>query len=366
MNKLAEKLGMDPVELRTKNLMHEGALLSVGTPLPPGVSIAEVVNQAATAAGWQSTPDGWKRPVTPSTLRKNRRYGIGFACGFKNVGFSFGAPEQCTATVELRGGADIEEAIVYHSGADCGQGAHTVMVQMAAEALDMSVSQVRLVASDTATTPPSGSASASRMTFMAGNAIMGAVEVALIKWYNEERPAIGTYQYLPPRTTPFEPKTGQCEPSFAYGYVAEAAEVEVDIETGHVRVLQVWCANDVGQAINPQQVPGQIEGAVVQAQGYTILENFITKDGRVLTPYLSTYLIPTVLDVPHQVHSLIVETPDPRGPYGARGMGEMPFLPLPPAIIAAVYNATGVWFDEFPLTPDRVLTALKKGGRIAP
>ncbi len=362
MNKLAEKLGMDPVELRAKNLLREDSLLSVGTPLPPGISIAQVVEEAATASGWQRTPEGWKRPAPVSTLRKNKRYGIGFACCFKNVGFSFGAPEQCTARIELRGEVDVKEAILYHSGADCGQGAHTAMIQMAADALDLPASQVRMVVSDTACTPPSGSTSASRMTFMAGNAILGAAEVALMKWHEEERPAVGVYQYRPPRTTPYDPETGHCEPNFAYGYVAEAAEVEVDIETGHVRVLQVWCADDVGQAINPQQVQGQIEGAVVQAQGYTILENLVVKEGQVLTPYLSTYLIPTVLDVPQAIHSLIVETPDPRGPYGARGMGEMPYLPFAPAVIAAVHNATGVWFDEFPLTPDRVLAALKKRG----
>jgi CO/xanthine dehydrogenase Mo-binding subunit len=97
----------------------------------------------------------------------------------------------------------------------------------------------------------------------------------------------------------------------------------------------------------------------VQAQGYAILENFVHKEGQVLTPHLSTYLIPTVLDVPQEVHSLILEYPDPRGPFGARGMGEMPFLPLAPAVAAAVHDATGVWFDDFPLTPERVLRALK-------
>jgi CO/xanthine dehydrogenase Mo-binding subunit len=124
----------------------------------------------------------------------------------------------------------------------------------------------------------------------------------------------------------------------------------------------VCCADDVGHAINPQQVQGQIEGAIVQAQGYAVLENFIMKDGQVLTPHLSTYLIPTVLDTPQEIQSHIVEVRDPRGPYGARGMGEMPYLPFAPAITDAVHNATGVWFDELPLTPDRVLAALKKRG----
>ena len=135
--------------------------------------------------------------------------------------------------------------------------------------------------------------------------------------------------------------------------------MEVDIETGHVRVLRVWCADDVGKAINPGLVRGQIEGAIIQAQGYTITENFQTKDGQVLTPYLSNYLIPTVLDVPQQIDSIILEYPDPIGPWGARGMGEMPYLPFAPAVCAAVKDAIGIWFDSFPLTPERVLKAIK-------
>ncbi len=127
-----------------------------------------------------------------------------------------------------------------------------------------------------------------------------------------------------------------------------------------MRVISVVCANDVGRAINPQQVEGQIEGAIVQAQGYALLENFVMKDGRVLTPHLSTYLIPTALDIPERVVSVVLEHPDPLGPFGARGMGEMPYLPFAPAIIAAVHEATGYWFDEFPLTAERVLRGMGK------
>ena len=149
-------------------------------------------------------------------------------------------------------------------------------------------------------------------------------------------------------------------PNFAYAYVAQAVEVEVDTETGFIKVLRVVSADDVGQAINPALVEGQIEGGVVQAQGYALLENFITKDGYVLTDQLSTYLIPTILDIPDAVEPVIVEVPDPIGPWGARGLGELPFLPLAPAIAAAVHDATGVWFDDFPLTPERVLRGLGK------
>jgi len=362
MDKLAGKLGMDPVEIRARNFLHEGALLSVGTPLPPGVSIAEVVTSCAEEAGWRHTPAGWQRP--PKSKIQNPKSeiktGIGFACAFKNVGFSFGFPEQCWATVELHGESQIEKVVIRHAGADVGQGAHTVIAQMAAEAVGVSLDRVELMVSDTATSHTSGSASASRMTFMAGNSIRGAAAKALQKWQDEERPAVATYQYRPPKTTPYDPETGRAEPNFSYGYVAEAVEVEVDIETGQVRLVDVICADDVGKVVNPQLVQGQIEGAVVQAQGYAILENFQQVDGFVKTPYLSNYLIPTVWDVPQRVKSVILEFPDPIGPWGARGMAEMPYLPLAPAICAAVHDATGVWIDALPLTPDRVLKELKR------
>jgi CO/xanthine dehydrogenase Mo-binding subunit len=132
------------------------------------------------------------------------------------------------------------------------------------------------------------------------------------------------------------------------------------METGFITVHQVFCADDVGKAINPEQVIGQIEGAVVQAHGYTILEDFRVHQGQVLTPFLNNYLIPGIYDIPERVESIIVEDPHPAGPYGVRGMAEMPYLPYAPAITAAVYDATGVWYDEFPLTPERILRGLGK------
>jgi CO/xanthine dehydrogenase Mo-binding subunit len=362
INKLAELLEMDPVEIRMRNLLKEGSLLSVGTPLPKGVTMEQVLVKCAEKAGWQLTSSGWKYKPKPENQKKPPYIlrGLGLGCGFKNVGFSFGAPEQSSATIELQGGTEIEKAILYHAGADVGQGAHTIFSQMAAEALQIPLEKVHLVVSDTLLTGDSGSASASRMTFMAGNSIKGAAEMALQKWKNEERPATATYKYRPPKTTPFDPETGKSEPNFAYGYVAEAADVEVDTETGQVRVNKMICVDDVGHAVNPKLVEGQIEGAVVQAEGYTLLENLIEKDGQVLTPTFSTYLIPTVLDVPDEVESVILEYPDPIGPWGARGMAEMPYLPFAATVIAAVHNATGVWFNDFPLTPERVLKGLGK------
>ncbi|MFC2030529.1 xanthine dehydrogenase family protein molybdopterin-binding subunit, partial [Chloroflexota bacterium] len=328
------------------------------SPLVGGVSLVEVTERCALAAGWKRPEGRWRAPAT----RGSR--GIGIAVSFKNAGFSYGYQENCWAKVELLGGASIEEALVYIGSAEVGQGTHTVIGQMAAEVLGLSTAQVQLVASDTASSPgSSGSVSASRMTVMASNAVRGAAERALEQWDDEARPAVAEYTYLAPKTTPFQPETGHGVPNLAYGYVAEAVEVEVDVETGQIRILRVVCVDDVGKAVNPELVEGQIEGGIAQALGWATCENLICDGGQVLTPNLSTYLIPNIDDMPEQVQSILHEHPDPRMPWGVRGMGEMPFIPFAPALAAAVHRATGVWYDELPLTPERVLNEL---GRATP
>ncbi|RMF01929.1 MAG: xanthine dehydrogenase family protein molybdopterin-binding subunit [Chloroflexi bacterium] len=360
MNKLAEKLGMDPVELRLKNALDEDKLLPVGTTIPGGVSIKEVIRRTAWESNWAySGQRGENNPDNPEPLPRFVK-GHGFAAGYKNIGFSFGYQENSWAAVELRGKANIEEAVLRIAGADVGQGHHTAMAQIAAETLGINVEQVTLETSDTAFTQSSGSASASRLTFMAGNAVKEAAAFALHKWQNEERPAVAEATWLAPKTTPLHPETGYSVPNFAYGYVAQMVEVTVDTETGAITVDRVVCADDVGQAINPDQIVGQIEGCVVQAHGYAVLEDFRTEKGKILTPHFSTYLIPGVYDIPKRVDSIIVEDPHPNGPYGVRGMAEMPYLPYAPAVVSAVFDAIGIWFDEFPLTPERVLRGLGK------
>ncbi len=361
MNKLAEKLGKDPVELRLKNALDEDKLLAVGTTIPGGVSLEKVIRQTAWKSNWVSRlrPRGENDPDYPETLPRFA-IGRGFAAGFKNIGFSFGYQENSWAEVELRGAVEIEEAIVRLAGADVGQGHHTAMAQIAAATLGVDPAKIRMETSDTAFTQSSGSASASRLTFMAGNAVKEAAEFALRKWRSEERPAVAEATWLAPKTTNLDPETGYSVPNFAYGYVAHMVEVTVDTHTGFITVNRVVCGDDVGQAINPDQVVGQIEGAIVQAHGYTILEDFRVEKGKVLTPHFSTYLIPGVYDIPNRVDSLIIEDPHPNGPFGARGMAEMPFITYTPAVTAAVFDAIGVWFDQFPLTPERVLRGLGK------
>jgi CO/xanthine dehydrogenase Mo-binding subunit len=355
MDKLAEALGMDPVEFRLKNALRDGDTLGVGTPAPGPVSVVQVIEAARDNFGW-GKDRGPKAGDGTSIVR-----GCGFAAGFKNVGFSFGYQENCWAKVEVHGSEQIERAVLHHAGAEVGQGTHTVMVQMAAHVLGISPDKVEIFTSDSAKQGNSGSVSASRMTFMAGNAIKGAAEAALARWNSEERPAVAEFKYLAPPTTHMDHDTGYSMPNFQYAYSAQAVEVEVDTETGQVRVLRVTAADDVGKAINPDLVVGQIEGAVVQAHGYAVTEAYKTnKDGKVISDQLSTYLLPTILDIPERVDAVLVEVPDPNGPWGARGVGELPLLPYAPAVAAAIHDATGVWIHEFPFTPERVLRALGK------
>ncbi|MCZ7534215.1 MAG: xanthine dehydrogenase family protein molybdopterin-binding subunit [Acidimicrobiia bacterium] len=365
MNKVAEALDMDPIEIRRINLLHDGDDFITQRPMPDGVSIETVIDELVEVSEWDQ-----RRPidvVVPNirTLGSNPsaiRTGRGMACALKNVGFTMGMPEQCEATVTLRGDDYVEFAELVHAGADVGQGAHTAFLQMLAEAVDIPFENVTGSFSDTATSGNSGSASASRLTFMAGNSIQGATEEAKKAWIDGDRPALGHFRYVPPPTEAMDPTTGKGNVFFALGYVAEIVEIAVDVETGHVRVGTVYCAVDVGKAINPTLVRGQVEGAIVQAHGYALTERLRVKDGRIENPTLSGYLVPGSMDTPDRIETISVEVADPLGPWGARGMAEMPFIPYAPAVVAALHDATGVWFDEIPLTPDRVLAGLKEAG----
>ena len=364
VNKLAEALGMDPVEMRRINTLREGSIGITQTPMPEGVTMPEVIDGCAEAAS-EPVADGDgadfspfpSLPPEPSALRRGR----GFACSFKNVGFSFGYPERCEAEIVLHGDADSyapEWAELYHAGAEVGQGAHTALVQMAAEATGLPADRIEHRFSDTATSGDAGSASASRLTWMSGNSILGAAEEAEKAWRDGQRPAVGRFRFVPPPTEVLDPVDGRGAPNFSYGYVAQHVDLTVDIGTGHIRVDRVVSAHDVGRAINPQLVVGQIEGAVVQAQGYALSENLRSAGGRLQNMRLSTYLIPGIGDIPTKVDSVVLELADPLGPWGARGMAEMGMIPYAPAVVAALHDATGVWFDSFPLTPDRVLAGL--------
>jgi CO/xanthine dehydrogenase Mo-binding subunit len=363
MNKLAAAVGVDPVELRRRNMLTEGSIGITGTELPPGVSLPEVVEACADAARWSDpTPDPVpiaafaSLPPSSASVRRGR----GFACAYKNIGFSFGFPERSEARIVLTGqGDEPDGAELYLAGADVGQGAHTAFVQMASAATGVPPEAITPTFSDTASTGDSGSASASRLSWMTGNAVLGAAEEAEKAWRDGDRPAVGQFRFTPPPTEMLDPEGAPTTPNFAYGYVAEAVDLSVDVETGHIVVHDVVVASDVGRIINRALIEGQVEGAVIQAHGYALSENLQLAGGRVLNPRFSGYLIPGIGDIPEQVRSVLLEVPDPRGPFGVRGMAEMPFLPYAPAVVAALHDATGVWFDSFPLTPPKVRAGLR-------
>ena len=358
MARLAEALEMDPVELRMRNLVREGSLTGTMMEVMPKCSARETLDAAAQAAGWVQAGDSWKRPQTSRDVRPGVLRGVGIASGWKNIGYTLGFPDSSTATVELYGKTEINRVVVRLPAAEVGQGIQTTITQMASEAFGLPSEQIELLAPDTDEAASAGSVSASRMALMAGNVLRGAAEAALAKWKDEERPAIATHTYLAPPTEPMDPETGAGTGAFALAYVAQAVEVEVDTETGHVKVTRIISANDVGRAINPTIVEGQIEGAAIQGMGWALMEDFVTVKGEVLTPSLSTYLIPTSLDVPEDFQPLILEESLPLGPWGVNGLGEMPLISIAPAILDAVHDATGVWHSHIPLTPERLLTGM--------
>ncbi len=342
--------------MRRRNIYREGSIEPTQQTLPGGVSALPVLERCAEE---MHSRMGNMVEEQQQTRAPHLRRGIGIACGIKNVGYSFGYPEQSTATVELFGEAELERAIVHIGAADVGQGTHLILRQIAAETLNLPLEQVTMVCNDSSQSPNAGSASASRLTFMAGNAVYEAATEAKKRWsFTDDSHITVTHQYRAPATTPMEPHTGVSKPNYCYGYASQAVEVEVNTLTGQVQVLKIISVHDVGQAINRQQVEGQIEGCLAQALGYALLEHFQIRDGRVLTPYFSSYLLPTIRDMPTEIVPVILELADPDGPYGARGMAEMPLVPFAGAIAAAIHDATGVWLSQQPMTPERVLAAL--------
>jgi len=356
VTRLAQALGIDPVEMRRRNIYREGSIEPTQRPLPPGVSALPVLERCVEEARKRS---GYGEPRQHPAPQLRR--GTGIACGMKNVGYSFGSREQATATVELSGEAELERAEVRVGAADVGQGSHLILRQIAAEVLGLRLEQVSIICNDSSEAPNAGSASASRMTLMGGRAVRDAALAAREQWGSTDDYRVkATVQYRPPATTPLDPVTGAGTPNYCYGYAAQAVEVEVNMLTGQVQVLRIISVHDVGKAINRQQVEGQIEGCLAQALGYTLLEHFQVHDGHILTPYFSTYLLPTILDMPTEIVPIILELADPNGPYGARGVAEMPLVPFAPAVASVIHDATGVWLTELPMTPERVLEALER------
>jgi CO/xanthine dehydrogenase Mo-binding subunit len=361
VTRLAHAIGMDPIEFRRRNIYREGDIEPTQQTLPPGVSALTVLERCATEMQRRFSATSLAAAV--DSRRPWLRRGVGLAAGMKNLGYSFGFPEQSTATVEIRGRGEPEEATVRVGAADVGQGSHLALRQIAAEVLALPLERITMVTDDSAAAPNAGSASASRLTLMAGRAVHDAARQALDRYRrSDEMQVEATVQYHPSATTMLSADDGSGIPNYCYGYAAQAVEVEVNILTGQVRVPRVISVHDVGRAINMQQVEGQIDGCLAQAVGYALLEELKSRDGIILTPHLSTYLLPTALDMPDEIVPIVLELADPQGPFGARGVAEMPLVPFLGAIASAIHDAVGVWLTEQPFTPERVLAAITAHG----
>jgi len=371
MDRLAEALGIDPVEIRMRNLLDVGDVAVTGNVMTAETGVKETLRQAALAAGWRYEDQHWIRPDVGLPSAPHKRQGIGMAVGYKNVGYSLGFDDKSSAVVELTlaESGQIARVLVKIAAIEVGQGVLTALAQIAADTLGVDVSKVRLALVDTANTPDAGSSSASRHVFMSGNAVARACRAAREKWGAVLRAETGetkieaeyTFRGRSARaTTPFDPETGQCEPHISYTYATQIALVEVDVETGQTDILKFWSAVDAGTVVNPLTYFGQQAGWVHMGVGYALTENYIQQQGRPRARRFSEYHIPTVLDMPREFESIAVETaPDPQGPFGATGMGETTTLPTAPAILSAIRDATGVWISDLPASPERVWWAIK-------
>lgn len=369
MDRLAQALGLDPVEFRLRNMIAEGSETVLGNRMPAGTGMRETLIAAAKAAGWREEGGHWTRPAIGRPSAPHKRRGIGVAAALKNVCYSLGYDDKSTADVELAldDTGRIARATLSIGAAEVGQGVHTVLQQLAGAVLGIAPAAVRVNLVDTAKTPDAGSASASRHTYASGNAVVRACQRAFDKWQEALREETGekridasyTFHAREARaTTPFDPATGQCEPHVAYSFGTQIALVEVDVETGEVDLLKMWASNDCGRVINPAMVFGQSAGGAHMGVGYALMEDFCQQQGVARTRRLSEYAIPTVLDMPVEFVNVDVEVPDPTGPFGAKGLGETPTLPTAPAILNAIADATGARVTSLPASPERVWRAM--------
>jgi CO/xanthine dehydrogenase Mo-binding subunit len=324
-----------------------------------------------------------------------KKRGLGYGCMMYALGYGFGRPDASAATLEM--GED-GTVTVLSGCADIGQGSNEMIALIVAEELGILAEDVRVMTPDTATTPDAGCTSASRQTYVTGNAVKkaaGIVKQSLLEcagemlgvdpqlisfrekkvFYDGEKTdlivsQVANYCRSNGRqfvgmgwfniTTPdVNHETSQGDAYAAYTFACQAAEVEVDTETGEVEVLRIVAAHDVGQAINPLAIEGQIEGGVAMGIGYALMESVIMDRGKPRTPTLAEYSLPTTKDVP-LIRSIIVEEKEPSGPFGAKGVGEPATIPTAPAIINAIYDAVGIRITELPATAERVRHLIKE------
>jgi CO/xanthine dehydrogenase Mo-binding subunit len=366
MDRLAAALELDPVELRLRNALAPGDSLPTGQKITGALPVAEVISRAAALP----VPEPEELPRDPirlpggagnTTRGDGVRRGVGFAAGFKNIGYSEGFDDYTAARVRLFADGEGELAAEVHcAAAEVGQGVTNVIVQVARTELE--TENVVLAPHTTGSVDSAGSSSASRMTWMASGAVQAACRAA--KDELERRGGrLGSGEeidlervYRHPRTAPLDPETGQVTDERAHVAFAVAAMrvvAEVDVELGLTRVVWIGTAQEVGKAVNPQAVYGQIEGGTAQGLGLALMEEIQTRDGLITNASFTDYLIPTALDMPPVVAELI-EEPEPDAPYGVKGVGEPPTVVSTAAIVSALRAATGRELNRVPVRPDDI------------
>jgi CO/xanthine dehydrogenase Mo-binding subunit len=366
MDKLAAVLELDPVELRLRNALAPGDSLPTGQRITGSLPVAEVIRQAAALA----VPEPEELPRDPirlpggagnTTRGEGVKRGVGFAVGFKNIGYSEGFDDYTAARVRLFADVDGELAAEVHcAAAEVGQGVTNVILQVARTELE--TQNVVLAPHTTSSVDSAGSASASRMTWMASGAVQTACRAAMDELARRGG-SLGTGEeidlervYRHPRTAPLDPETGQVTAERAHVALAVAAMrvvAEVDVELGLTRIVWIGTAQDVGRAVNPQAVYGQIEGGTAQGIGLALMEEIQTRDGLITNASFTDYLIPTTLDMPPVVAELI-EEPEPDAPYGVKGVGEPPTVVSTAAVLSALRAATGRELNRVPVRPDDI------------
>jgi CO/xanthine dehydrogenase Mo-binding subunit len=358
MDKLAAALHVDSVELRLLNALAPGDVLPTGQRVTGSLPVGEVIRRAATLP----MPEPEELPREPirlpggtgnTTRGEGVRRGVGFAVGFRSVCFAEGFDDSTAARVKLRADGSAE---IHCAAAEVGQGVANVIFQVART--ELGTDDIVLAPHSTVDVASAGSTSASRMTWMVSGAVREACRAAI-----EEREQTGAEEvdverlYRHPRTWPLDPETGQTtgeRSQVAYVCAAMRVVAEVDVELGLTRLVWIGTAQDVGTAMNPQAVEGQIEGGVAQGLGLALMEEIKTRSGVITNASFTDYLIPTALDVP-PIASDLVEVPEPSAPYGVKGAGEAPMVVSPAAVVSALRNATGRLLTRVPVRPDDII-----------
>ncbi|MER5888179.1 molybdopterin cofactor-binding domain-containing protein [Streptomyces sp. NPDC001941] len=361
LDKLARELGLEPVELRLRNAMTTGTVLPTGQAVDGPAPAAELLRRLRDRP-LPPPPDGpFARPggLNNTTRGEGVRRGVGYAIGVKAIGFSGGVDDRSVARVRLSlvGGEPVAE--VHTAAAECGQGIVTVQAQIART--ELGVERVVVLPADTRV-GDAGSSSASRITWMSGGAVQGACrrlreragDRPLAEVLAECGPLEEEYEYRHRRTFPVDDERGQGDAHIAFAFAAHRAVVDVDTELGLVKVVELATAQDVGKALNPLAVEGQIEGGTAQGLGLALMEELRVDGGRVRNPSFTDYLIPTIADMP-PVPIDLLELPHPDSPYGLNGVGEPPTLSSTPAVANALRDATGLALERVPVRPDDFL-----------